>query len=246
MPDAVLIPGNIFYLKAPSGGVNPVTIQGLGGQQIDGVLTFVLNTNQGSIILRSNGAGWSSFGQGGGAGAALAIEDEGVPIDPNVILINFTGGGVVASSAGPGAVDVTIPGAGLLSGPVVPEGAIVGTPGDPYIRTAGTISSFWQFEGAAPGVVGWRAVGPRLTGAPVGVINGVNTTFTFPGGSEAVHQTAAPVGTQIAFEFNGVEQTEGVDFVVTPGAVPGTTITSVVLTVPPVLGDVLKTTFIPA
>lgn len=247
MPNAVLIPGNIFYIKAPSGAVNPVTLQGFNGQLIDGAATLVLSANQAGVILRSEGGGWAAFGQGGGGGAALSVFDDGVLVDPAVTTMDFIGAGVTVTPAGAGAVDITIPAAGgIPSGAIIPEGVVPGTPGSLYIRISGTVSTFWQYLGAVPGVVGWRAIGPRLTGAPVGVIDGVNTVFTFPGGSEAVHSTAAPNAVQIYFEFNGIEQTETVDFAVTPGSVPGTTITSVVLTVPPVLGDILKTTFIPA
>lgn len=222
MPDAVLIPGNIFYIKATTGAVNPVTIQGFNGQLIDGAATLVLSTNQAGVILRSNGAaGWAAFGQGGGGGAALSVFDDGILVDPAVTVMDFIGAGVTATPAGAGAVDITIPAAGgIPSGAVIPEGVVAGTPGSLYVRISGTVSTFWQYLGAAPGVVGWRAIGPRLTGAPAGAIDGVNATFTFPGGSEAVHSAAAPNGVQIYYEYNGVEQTEGVDFAVTPGAVP--------------------------
>ena len=243
LPDARTVPGLELFIKSiPGTG----TVSAILGQLIDAAPAFTFTVPQQALFVKSSGAGWRIISDGlGSAGGALAVEDEGILIDPTVILMNFVGGGVVASPAGAGAVDITIAGAGLLSGPGVPEGVIFGAPGDPYLRIAGTLSSFWQYQGAAPGVVGWRAVGPRLTGVPVGAINGINTIFTFPGGSEAVHQAAA-TGVQIYFEFNGVEQTVGPDFTVIAGAVPGTTITSVVLATAPILGDILKTTFIPA
>lgn len=47
-----------------------------------------------------------------GGGSALSVQNQGVLVDPATTLLNFTGAGVVASSAGPGLVDVTIPGGG--------------------------------------------------------------------------------------------------------------------------------------
>lgn len=53
-------------------------------------------------------------GGGGAGGAPLQVNDEGIPVDLNTTLLNFTGAGVTATPAGPpGAVNVTIPGAGL-------------------------------------------------------------------------------------------------------------------------------------
>jgi hypothetical protein len=49
---------------------------------------------------------------GSGGGGAIVVEDEGILVDPATTLLNFIGAGVTASSAGPGAVDVTIPGGG--------------------------------------------------------------------------------------------------------------------------------------
>jgi hypothetical protein len=56
--------------------------------------------------------GGQFFPNAGGGGSALAVEDEGVLVDPAVTLLNFVGAGVTASSTGPGSVDVTIPGGG--------------------------------------------------------------------------------------------------------------------------------------
>jgi len=52
---------------------------------------------------------------GGVVSASIAIQDEGIAVDPNTTTINFVGAGVTASSAGPGLVDVTIPGGGAGS-----------------------------------------------------------------------------------------------------------------------------------
>ena len=243
LPDARTVPGVELFIKSVPG---TGTVTAILGQLIDAAPIFTFTTPQQALFVKSSNAGWRIISDGlGGGGGALAVEDEGILVDAATTLMNFVGGGVVASPAGAGAVDITIPGAGLLSGAPVPEGVIPGTSGDPYIRISGVISSFWQFQGAAPGVFGWQAIGPRLMGVPVGVINGLNTIFTFPGGSEAVHQTPSP-GAQILLEHNGVEQTEGVDFTVVAGVVPGTTISAIVFTIAPIVADLLKTTFIPA
>lgn len=249
LPEATVIPAWEVYIKAPSGGVNPVTVQGSGGQLIDGLATLVLSANNSGVVIKSTGARWESFADGsGGGGSPLSIEDEGILVDANTTLINFIGAGVTATPAAPGSVDVTIPGAGgIPSGAVIPEGVVLGSPGDLYQRISGGVSSFWQYLSIAPGVIGWRAIGPELTGALVGAIDGFNTLFTFPGGTEAVHQPALPAGSQIEFMYNGVDQVEGVGFSVAAGAVPGTTIVSITtLSFVPIPGDTLEVIFIPA
>lgn len=57
-------------------------------------------------------------GAGGGGPGAIITRDEGVVVDPNTTDINFVGAGVTATSTGPGAIDVTIPGvsSGLWAG----------------------------------------------------------------------------------------------------------------------------------
>lgn len=242
LPNATVIPSREIYIKSiPGAG----TVVGVAGQTIDGAATFTFTVPQEVILVKSNGTNWLNVGGlGGGGGSALTVEDEGVVVDAAVSLINFIGAGVVASPAAPGSVDVTISGAGLAAGPLVPETNVIGAPGDPYTRTAGVISSFWQFVGAAVGVLGWEAIGPWRTAAPVGAIDGVNTSYSFPTGVEAVHQGAdAP---QIKYERNGVEQVDAVDFVVVAGAIPGTTIVSFTTSIAPVPGDLLKVTYIPA
>ncbi len=242
LPNATVIPSRQIYIKSiPGAG----TVVGILGQTIDGAATFTFTSAQEVLLVKSDGANWLNVGGGGGGGGvALAVEDEGVVVDANVSLLNFIGGGVVATPAGAGAVDVTISGSGLAAGPLIPETNVVGSAGDPYTRVAGTISSFWQFIGAVVGVLGWEALGPWRTAIPVGAVDGVNTSYTFPAGIEAVHQGAnAP---QIKYERNGVEQLDGPDFAVVAGAIPGTTIVSFTTLIAPVPGDLLKVTYIPA
>jgi len=49
---------------------------------------------------------------GGGGGGSVAVFDEGVLVDAAVTSFDFIGAGVTASTAGAGAVDITIPGGG--------------------------------------------------------------------------------------------------------------------------------------
>jgi hypothetical protein len=77
---------------------------------------------------------------GGGGGGALAIYDEGILIDAAATTIDFIGAGVTASSAGPGLVDVTIPGGGG-GAPVDAEYVVLalnGTLTNERVLTAGT------------------------------------------------------------------------------------------------------------
>ena len=78
---------------------------------------------------------------GGGGGSALAIFDEGILIDAAVTSIDFIGAGVTASSAGAGAIDVTIPGGGGGGAPVNAEYVVMSldaTLTDERVLTAGT------------------------------------------------------------------------------------------------------------
>ena len=242
LPNATVIPSRQIYIKSISGAG---TVVGILGQTIDGAATFIFTSALEVLLVKSDGTDWLIVGGGAsGGGVALAVEDEGIVVDANVSLLNFTGAGVVATPAGPGAVDVTISGAGLPAGPLVPETNVFGSPGEPYTRIAGTVSSFWQFVGAVAGLLGWEALGPWRTATPVGAINGANTSYSFPAGVEAVHQGAD--SPQIKYERNGVEQVDIVDFSVVAGAIPGTTIVSFTTVIAPVPGDLLKVTYIPA
>lgn len=102
--------------QIPSWGVMVKSIVGLGavdgllGQTIDGAGIFTFSSPQEALVVRSDGANWVIEDSGSGGGAALEVEDEGVPVELNTTLLNFIGPGVTAASAGVGAVDVTIPG----------------------------------------------------------------------------------------------------------------------------------------
>lgn len=244
LPNAEVFPSRQIYFKSETG---TGTVVGLNGQTIDGAASYVFSVVDESLLVKSDGDNWVVIvpGTGGGGAGTVIVQDEGIVVVPAATTLNFVGLGVTAAPGAPGVADITVPGGGgLLSGPGVPEGTVPGTPGDPYIRIAGTLSSFWQFTGAAPGVVGWEALGPIRTAVPVGVIDGVNAVFSFPGGVEAVHQGADKP--QFLYVRNGSDQSETVDFVVTPGSVPGTTITSFTTVVPPVPGDILRVSYIPA
>ena len=241
LPTAAQIPSRQIYIKSEPG---TGTVVGILGQTIDGAASFTFTTVNEVLLVKSNGEDWFVVGGGtGGGGAALTVEDEGIVVDAAVTNMNFTGAGVLVTPAGAGNVDVAISGLGL-SGPLIPETNVAGTAGDFYTRVAGGVSSSWQFVSAAPGVLGWEAIGPQRTATPVGVIDGANTSYSFPGGVEAVHQGAnAP---QIKYERNGIEQTETTDFAVVAGAIPGTTIISITVVIAPLPGDILKFTYIPA
>ena len=46
LPNAVQIPGNTVYIKAPQAGTNSVTVTGLDGQTIDGLASLVLSADE--------------------------------------------------------------------------------------------------------------------------------------------------------------------------------------------------------
>jgi hypothetical protein len=245
LPDARTIPSKELVIKSTS-GTGTVLADAALGQLIDGAASFTFSAVNEALFLKSNGQDWLIVNAGSSTGSALEIQDEGVTIETNTNLINFVGAGVMATPTAPGEVEVNIPGASPIPrGPIIPEGAVAGSPGDVYIRENGTASSFWQYLGAAPGVTGWVAVGPTVTDVPVGAIDGVNQTFTFPGGVEAVDQTAVP-NNQIEFRYNGVVQRRGVDYTTAPGSVVGVTIVSFTMAVVPLPGDNLTIAFIPA
>jgi len=78
---------------------------------------------------------------GGGGGGSIAIFDEGVLIEAAATSVDFIGAGVTASSAGVGAVDVTIPGGGGGGAPVDAEYLVLSadaTLTDERVFTAGT------------------------------------------------------------------------------------------------------------
>lgn len=242
LPTAVQIPSREISIKSVTG---TGTVVGSGGETIDGAASFVFSVAQESLLVKSDGSDWVIVAGGTAGGGAIEVRDEGVPVVAAATVLNFVGLGVTAAPGGPGIADITIPGGGgLLSGPLIPEGAVVGTPGDPYVRISGALSSFWQFAGAVPGVAGWVALGPVRTATPVGAIDGFNTSYSFPGGIEAVFQGFDKP--QFIFVRNGIDQNEITDFVVVPGSVPGTTIVSFTTVVPPVIGDVLRVSYIPA
>jgi len=186
-----------------------------------------------------------NLGTGSGPGGGVEVKENGVTKLANALILNFINGATIVPN-GPNQADITIATGNVLSGAAIPEGAQLGAPGDLYVRTSGTATTFWAFAGIAPGVNGWVAIGPELTGTAVGAINGLNTTFTFPGGLEAIFQTASP-SVQIDFRYNGQELTPNVHYTVIPGSQPGLTISGVQTTsFVAVPQDVLTLKFIPA
>lgn len=76
LPDTRVLPGWVVCVKAQSLAGGSITIQGLNGQLIDGVATFVLLMANDSVILQSIGDSWAVCGRvqvGGGAAESLAV-----------------------------------------------------------------------------------------------------------------------------------------------------------------------------
>jgi hypothetical protein len=97
---ATTLAGVNIRLNAPCGG-GRVVAQFNSGGDVGGLGDNVFGYIGGQLFPNA----------GGGAGA-IAIYDEGILIDAAATTIDFIGAGVTASSAGPGLVDVTIPGGG--------------------------------------------------------------------------------------------------------------------------------------
>ena len=114
LPNAEQIPGNPVYIKAPFAGVNPVTLIGLNGQLIDGSPTLVLNTNEESALLKSDGANWQLITTGGGGGGGFPeVQDEGATVVPAADTFNFVGPGVSVTQSPAGTARVDVPGGSL-------------------------------------------------------------------------------------------------------------------------------------
>ena len=252
LPDARTVPGISLFFKADNAGStgNPVTLlPDVGtGQTIDGLASFQLTADQQAVILQSDGQNFRIVGDNAAfVATGVNVEENSVLVLPNAVTLNFQGSGVSVAPGAPGRADITIPGgSGITTGVYIPEGTVPGTLGDFYIRAVAGVVTTWVFSNAVPGTTGWYAVGPAYGGAPVGAINGVNQTYTFPSGQEAVFQTVSP-GVQIDFRYNGQEQVEGTDFTTIAGSVPGTTISGIQTTsFTPIVGDILSIRYIPA
>lgn len=246
LPDARTIPSKELLIKSTTGTGTVIPLSSTG-QTIDGAGSFTFSSVNEPLLLKSNGQNWLiASASSGAAGGTLEIQEDAITVDPDVDLINFTGSGVSVTPIGPKQVEVTISGAGIPSGADIPEGTVLGSPGDLYQRVNGDISSLWQYLAPAPGVTGWRVLGPFLTGAPVGVIDGANQTFAVPGGLEAVDILGA-TNSQVEFLYNGVNQVRGVDYITIAGSIAGVTISAVEFTsIAPLPGDQLSLIFVPA
>jgi len=245
LPFATTIPGMELSFKSLTG---TGTVVARPGETIDGAPSFSFSAVDEALELRSDGDNWLIIdGGAGGGGNTIEVQDEGVPVAGGPFTtLNFTGAGVAAALGLPGVANVNIPGGGIADGPDIPEGSVIGAPGDLYRRVNGEVSTLWQYLGVAPGVVGWRALGPFLTGIPVGAIDGANQTYSVPGGIEAVDQ-AAILSSQVELQYNGVQQKRGVDFATVAGSIAGVTISGVTfLNFAPLPGDELLLIFVPA
>ena len=79
--------------------------------------------------------------------------------------------------------------------------------------------------------------------APVGVLDGVNDTFTLPGGEKAVHLVS---GLQIKLYRNGFRQKLGVgcDYTVSESGGVGTGFDTITVDPPPLSYEILLTDFV--
>ena len=109
-----------------------------------------------TLYINDDGAtGWSSI-SGGGGGATIATEDEGISVDPVATTLNFVGAGVTATDAGGNQTDITIPG---FTSPLTTKGDIftydtgdqrlaVGTDGQVLRANSATATGLeWQQPG---------------------------------------------------------------------------------------------------
>ena len=107
LPNAVQIPGNTVYIKAPNAGANSVTITGLDGQTIDDLAYLVLSADEASALLKSDGDNWQLF-----LGGSPETQQNGITVVESTRIYNFTGTGVSVVGAGNTAT-VDIPGGSL-------------------------------------------------------------------------------------------------------------------------------------
>jgi hypothetical protein len=61
LPTAVGNTDKFYYIKKTDVSVNAVTVDGAGTEEIDGSLTFVLNTQYDFVVIVSDGANWNVF-----------------------------------------------------------------------------------------------------------------------------------------------------------------------------------------
>lgn len=103
---------------------------------------------------RYDGAAWVDIGGGGGV---LTVDDEGVLVDANTTLMDFTGAGVTATQTAPGQVRVDVPGGGggSLTGVVNPNGVVTGAFGQTYRDTS---DGLWYKCDSNPSGAVWSIV----------------------------------------------------------------------------------------
>jgi hypothetical protein len=84
------VAGQLLVLRADSG--DTITVKRTGNIALNGEVDFSLSGDK-SLLLVYDGTVWSDTGAGGGAGAALTIEDlDGTPSVANVDIIKVTNG----------------------------------------------------------------------------------------------------------------------------------------------------------
>jgi len=63
LPNAALIPYKSFFIKKVDSSANTVTVDAADSETIDGTGTFVISTENKSIIIKSDGVNWIIIGE---------------------------------------------------------------------------------------------------------------------------------------------------------------------------------------
>lgn len=120
LPDAVAFDLNIIYIKAPSAGTNPLTINCLGVQTIDGQSSIQLTLDNEFILAHSDGANWRILSR-----EALGSGVVGVNLITSGSSTRYTTIAAALAAASSGDAVVCGPGNYAESGLVVPAGVKV-------------------------------------------------------------------------------------------------------------------------
>lgn len=126
---------------------------------------------------------------GGGGITGIVVEDESVPLPGDYQTFNFTGAGVVASDAGGGVTDITIPGGPAAGDNIVRAGITTAgiAVGDVVYISAANVASKTDADAAASSAM--FGVSEGLAGS-ITTDGNVTAKFTTAGGSPA---NGAPV-----------------------------------------------------
>ena len=101
-------PGAAVFLDPATAGEMTMTIPVTAGQVVKPL--GVILTSGALMTFTADSRG--EILSGPTPGSTLTVEEEGTPVDTEVVVINFTGLGVTATQTSPGEVEVNIPGGG--------------------------------------------------------------------------------------------------------------------------------------